>query len=415
MGDYFPNKLDFEIVKTKFLKLTEVINSEKHGNDRLTPEAVAMGFLQVANAAMTRPIRTLSEGRGFETSSHNLACFGGAGGQHATAVARDLGIRKILIHRMSSILSAYGMALADVVVEVQEPESVAFNKDSVPRLRQRIEGLRAKAAEGLISQGFTAKQIVHENFLNMRYRGSDTALMIPQPENIEGFADAFTTRHLREFGFTQPREILVDDIRIRSVGRGIDIQVASPFEELKDLKPAYISEKDTASKRMVFFEKEGWVNTCVYHLGNLPRGRKIHGPAMIIDATQTIVLDPASEATILSEHVIIELLDTEKKKIGIESIDPIHLSVFGHRFMSVAEQVCLFLVLAFQSLTRANRWVRQCKRHRYQPISRRDLIIHAQYSPQTVVSLPMPLIFQHTLDPCHMPLHTRLESMPKAS
>src|SRR5271163_3475061 len=143
LGDYFPNKLDFEVVKTKFLKLTEIINSEKHGDDRLTPEAVAMGFLQVANAAMTRPIRTLSEGRGFETSSHNLACFGGAGGQHATAVARDLGIKRILIHRMSSILSAYGMALADVVVEVQEPESVAINIDSVPRLRQRIEGLRA--------------------------------------------------------------------------------------------------------------------------------------------------------------------------------------------------------------------------------------------------------------------------------
>jgi 5-oxoprolinase (ATP-hydrolysing) len=340
LGDYFPNKLDFEVVKTKFLKLTEVINSEKHGDDRLSPEAVAMGFLQVANAAMTRPIRTLSEGRGFETSSHNLACFGGAGGQHATAVARDLGIKRILIHHMSSILSAYGMALADVVVEVQEPESVAFSKDSVPRLRQRIENLRGKAAEDLTSQGFATEQIVHESFLNMRYRGSDTALMIPQPENIEGFADAFTTRHRREFGFTQPREILVDDIRIRSVGRGMDIQVASPFEELENLKHVYIGEQEAASKRMVYFEKEDWVNTCVYHLGDLPRGRKISGPAMIIDATQTIVLDPASEATILSEHVIIELLDTEKKKIGIESVDPIHLSVFGHRFMSVAEQVC---------------------------------------------------------------------------
>jgi 5-oxoprolinase (ATP-hydrolysing) len=91
-----------------------------------SPEEVAMGFLSVANAAMTRPIRTLSEGRGYETAAHNLACFGGAGGQHATAVARDLGIKRVLIHRLSSILSAYGMALADVVVEVQEPESVAF-------------------------------------------------------------------------------------------------------------------------------------------------------------------------------------------------------------------------------------------------------------------------------------------------
>lgn len=339
LGDYFPNKLDFDIVKTKFLKLMEVINSEKHGDEQLTPEAVAVGFLQVANAAMTRPIRTLSEGRGFETSSHNLACFGGAGGQHATAVARDLGIRRILIHRMSSILSAYGMALADVVVEVQEPESVAFGTESIPRLRQRIESLREKATERLNSQGFTQKQIVHESFLNMRYRGSDTALMIPQPETIEGFGDAFTARHHREFGFTQPREILVDDIRIRGIGKGMDVQVASPFEEMKELVPSNIGENEPTSKRRVYFEKEGWVETCIYHLWSLPKGRKIRGPAIIIDATQTIVLDPASEATILTDHVVIELLDTEKKKIGTNSVDPVHLSVFGHRFMSIAEQV----------------------------------------------------------------------------
>ena len=84
LSDYFPNKLDVDIVREKFLALTKEVNSEKSGDDQLLPEEVAMGFLSVANAAMTRPIRTLSEGRGFETSAHNLACFGGAGGQHAT-------------------------------------------------------------------------------------------------------------------------------------------------------------------------------------------------------------------------------------------------------------------------------------------------------------------------------------------
>jgi 5-oxoprolinase (ATP-hydrolysing) len=330
------------------LDLTQIVNEEKHGSDRLSPESVAMGFLQVANAAMTRPIRTLSEGRGFETSSHNLACFGGAGGQHATAVARDLGIKRILIHRMSSVLSAYGMALADVVVEVQEPESAAFDKDSITRIRERFDGLRAKAANGLLSQGFTKRQIAHENFLNMRYKGSDTAFMISQPEHIENFAEAFTTRHLREFGFTQPREILVDDIRVRSVGKGMDFRASSPFQELKTLKASYLAADEAVSKRRVYFEKEGWVETYVYHLANLSKGQKIRGPAMIIDETQTIIIDPASEAIILSEHVLIELLDTEKNKIGSDYVDPIHLSVFGHRFMSIAEQVCFPLLLPFR-------------------------------------------------------------------
>jgi 5-oxoprolinase (ATP-hydrolysing) len=340
LSDYFPNKLDFEVTKSKFLALTKEVNADKHGSDQLSPEEVAMGFLSVANASMTRPIRTLSEGRGFETAAHNLACFGGAGGQHATAVARDLGIRRVLIHRLSSILSAYGMALADVVVEVQEPESVAFSKDSVPRISQRIEGLRERALEGLVSQGFNAKQVVHENFLNMRYRGSDTSMMISQPENIESFADAFTKRHMQEFGFTQPRDIMVDDIRIRSVGRGMDVQTTSAFEQLDGVTDMpYLGQSHAASTRKVYFEKEGWVDTNVYELGGLPKDRRIRGPAIIIDATQTIVLDPAAEATILVEHVVIELLDTEKQKIGVESVDPIRLSVFGHRFMSVAEQM----------------------------------------------------------------------------
>ncbi len=80
-------------------------------------------------------------------------------------------------------------------------------------------------------------------------------------------------------------------------------------------------------------------DTPVFLLEKVEVGEMVEGPAMIIDATQTIVLDPASEATVLAYHVIIELLDTEKARIGIDSVDPIQLSVFSHRFTSVAEQV----------------------------------------------------------------------------
>ncbi|KZF20095.1 putative 5-oxoprolinase [Xylona heveae TC161] len=339
LQDYFPRPLDYDSVQKQMLHLTDQVNAEKVGGAKLTPEEVAMGFLQVANAAMTRPIRTLSEGRGFETSSHNLACFGGAGGQHATAVARDLGIRRVLIHRLSSILSAYGMALADVVVEVREPEAVAYDESTIQRIRTRLDGLCAKATEGLVSQGFQPHQVSHECFLNMRYRGSDTALMIPEPEDGTKFDEAFVARHQREFGFTQPREILVDDLRVRGIGKGVEVEQSSPFEQLRGLKPIYIDAAEASSVQKVYFENEGWMETPIFHLAKLTRDRKIRGPAMIIDETQTIVLDPASEATILQAHVIIELLDTSKSKLGTKNVDPIALSVFGHRFMNVAEQM----------------------------------------------------------------------------
>ncbi|CZR56840.1 probable oxoprolinase [Phialocephala subalpina] len=340
LPDFFPTKLDFEIVKSKFLVLTETINAEKDGLSQLTPEEVANGFITVANASMARPIRNISEGRGFDTSTHNLACFGGAGGQHAVAVARDLGIKRVLVPRLSSILSAYGMALADIEVDLQEPESVVFNEASSSRISQRLDSLKAKALAKLASQGFQETQVTHHCFLNMRYSGSDTALMVQESDADGDFGTAFTKRHMREFGFTQPREILVDDIRVRSVGNTIGIQTSNPFQELEDLDSTlYIGQADAASTRKVYFEKTGWVDTLIFHLDNLPLARKIAGPSIIIDSTQTIVVDPASEATILSEHVIVDLLDTDRKAISSKVVDPIHLSVFGHRFMSIAEQM----------------------------------------------------------------------------
>lgn len=89
--------LDYEIVREKFEELTERINRESGSS--LTPYEVACGFINVANSAMARPIRALTEQRGFMTSDHNLSCFGGAGGQHATALAALLGMHVVIVHK----------------------------------------------------------------------------------------------------------------------------------------------------------------------------------------------------------------------------------------------------------------------------------------------------------------------------
>ncbi len=75
-----PPPLDLKTVRDKFEALTRQINNDRQGSAQVTAEEVAMGFISVAIAAMTRPICTLSEGRGYETAAHNLASFGGAGG-----------------------------------------------------------------------------------------------------------------------------------------------------------------------------------------------------------------------------------------------------------------------------------------------------------------------------------------------
>ncbi|KAH3909551.1 hypothetical protein HBH56_157960 [Parastagonospora nodorum] len=338
--DLFPRPLDKDVVKEKFEALTMQINEEKAGATSFTSEEVAMGFLNVANATMTRPIRTLSEGRGFEAGAHNLGCFGGAGGQHAVAVARDLGIQRVIIPRYSSILSAYGMALADVVIENQEPETINFSGQALDHLQSRFDRLCAQGVRSLQSQGFSPDQVKHELFLSMRYQGSDTSLMISHPGSLANFEDAFVARHQQEFGFTQTRSTIVDDVRVRSIGQGADFKLSNPFEELRKarLTPPATPSKPRASTK-VYFEGNGWTETALLYLDDLAVGSTVRGPAMVVDKTQTIVLDPSSAATVLPEHLVLEILDVDAPEVTTDAVDPVQLSIFGHRFMSVAEQM----------------------------------------------------------------------------
>ncbi|KAL3482417.1 Hydantoinase B/oxoprolinase-domain-containing protein [Aspergillus californicus] len=339
--DFFPRKLDLDIVKEKFSALAEFVNTEKDGGEPFTPETLALGFLAIANATMTRPIRTLSEGRGYGAASHNLGSFGGAGGQHAVFIARDLGIKRAIIPCYSSILSAYGMALADVVVENQEPAAITFSKEAVAEVKARLGSLSSRGSKGLEAQGFDADSTEHECFLNMRYQGSDTSLMISlSSDNVEDAGNAFTARHTQEFGFSQSRDILIDDVRVRSVGKSRVLNISSPFEELKKHSDSNITPFPTPIfTREIFFEKRGWTQTPVYGLKTISAGVHIPGPAMIIDKTQTIVVDPLSKAIILPEHVILEVYRADEQSVTTDVVDPVQLSVFGHRFMTVAEQM----------------------------------------------------------------------------
>lgn len=148
-----------------------------HHQTPLSIEEIAMGFIFVANEAMCRPIRALTQSRGYDTSKHVLACFGGAGGQHACSIARDLGMSKIVIHKYAGILSAYGMALADVVFETQEPCGLEYSLTNVDAIRTRLNVLAQQSRIHLRNQGFDDDHIVIEPFLHLRYDATDTAIM----------------------------------------------------------------------------------------------------------------------------------------------------------------------------------------------------------------------------------------------
>jgi 5-oxoprolinase (ATP-hydrolysing) len=230
LPEYFPSifgptedmPLDASIARKKFAELTQQINKETGGS--MTPEEVANGFIDVANEAMSRPVRAITEARGHDTATHNLAVFGGAGGQHACELAKKLDIKRAIIHRHSSILSAYGMALAEVVQEMQEPSSEALSEEAISKIYLRIEGLKTAVRGSLLAQGVEDQAIRYDVYLHLRYEGTETQLMILQPADGD-FRAAFEREHLRELAFLFPatRKVLVDDIRVRGVGASSEV------------------------------------------------------------------------------------------------------------------------------------------------------------------------------------------------
>ena len=352
-GAHEDEGLDAAASEAALRQLAEQVNREtgKH----MGVDEVAYGFLTVANEAMTRPIRSITEAKGHDSSKHRLATFGGAGGQHAVAIAEALGIRQILVHRYSSVLSAYGMALADVVDERQEPDSAVWRDggDVVRELQRKMDRLRQKSRDALRDQGFDDDQISFEEYLNMRYRGTESALMIIKPDGGDAdggdwaFGSAFVRQHRYEFGFTlDDRDIIVDDVRVRGTGKSFRYEEKSVDQQLKDIKKRDLApgEKRHAEAR-VYFEG-GRLDTPVYRLGDLAVGDSIRGPAVLADGTQTIVVTPQSRALMLATHVVIDIAEDEsgRDRDGQDAsserqVDPVMLSVFGHRFMAIAEQM----------------------------------------------------------------------------
>ncbi|KAF1344993.1 5-oxoprolinase [Delphinella strobiligena] len=353
LPEYFPKifgpkedqPLDREVTTQKFLALTEDINNEQRSNGAATfsPEEVALGFLKVANEGMARPIRALTEARGHDTSSHHLACFGGAGGQHACSVAEVLGISRVIIHQYSSILSAYGMSLADVVHECQRPAAITYSPQTQELLRAQLEELSAEASLQLQDQGFGLDHIHYDSYLNMRYGGSSSSLMVLRGSSWD-FKSAFEERHKREFGFLfEDKPIIVDDIRVRAIGSAHTKSEDSPYAQMKAIEHLRTGSAMPNGTNQVYFAETGLVSTPVFDLKALALGSKIVGPALIIDKTQTMIVVPGATANILKSCVVVDLAkkSMHDQAISVEKheFSPIQLSIFGHRFMSIAEQM----------------------------------------------------------------------------
>ncbi|MCI5164469.1 MAG: 5-oxoprolinase, partial [Candidatus Electrothrix sp. AX5] len=256
--------------------------------------------------------------------------------QHACSVARILGIRKVVVHRFSGILSACGMGMADTTVDRRQPAAAELGTDTLRIMREKLARLRAATEQELLDQGILPRRITSQCFLNLRYADTDTALMIAEPKDGE-YGAAFKATYEREFGFTlQDRAILIDDLRVRSAGQAgrVEKQLITEVDAESEAIPV-----QQALVPVWFSFKEGEQDTPLYRLDELRAGHEIPGPAILIQDTATIVVEPDCFARISSYGDVKIQVGIRQQEAISTAVDPVRLSVFANLFMSIAEQM----------------------------------------------------------------------------
>ena len=324
--------LDAEAVREKFAELQARIR-EATGDER-APEQVAQGFLAIAVENMANAIKRISIARGYDVTKYVLNSFGGAGGQHACLVADALGITTVLLHPFAGVLSALGIGLADLRVTKEQTVGSRFEPGALPDLAQVLDRLAGEAEADLAAQGVPAERVATERRLHLRYEGTDASLEVPFGAHDRVLAD-FEAAHKQRFGFVTPgKTMIAEAAAVEAVGTAEGLGGGRVAEAAAGA-PA---EPEAMGRAWM---DGAWRDTPVYRRERLAAGQKIAGPAILIEATATTVIEPGWTAE-LTPRADIVLHRTEARlgagEIGT-AVDPVMLEIFNNLFMSIAEQM----------------------------------------------------------------------------
>jgi len=338
--DFFPpvfgpnadQPLDADIVREKFIALTEEINIATDGDK--TPEEVAEGFLYIAVENMANAIKKISVQRGYDVSGYVLTSFGGAGGQHACMVADSLGIKKILLHPYAGVLSAFGMGLADLRIMKEQAIEVPLETKNLIHIAEPLTQMMTVGEDEMEAQGVPRTRISTQKKLHIRYEGSDTAMVVNDGD-METIIGNFENAHKQRFGFISPEKaLIVEAVSVEVVGKSEEVSQPLLSATDPDSKPSAIKTAslfaEGAAHECQFFDRDA-----------LQPGQKISGPAIIVEKTGTTVVEQGwqAELTVRADLVLTRVVELERVKAIGTSVDPVMLEVFNNLFMNVAEQM----------------------------------------------------------------------------
>ncbi|ABM61516.1 hydantoinase B/oxoprolinase family protein [Halorhodospira halophila] len=342
--------LDAEGVHERFAELAERIHAET--GDAREPVAVAAGFRRIAVENMAQAIKRISVQRGYDVTRYALNCFGGAGGQHACAVADVLGIRTVFVHPLAGVLSAYGMGLADITAISQRTVEAPLEPASAPQLADVIDELAAEARAGLATQGLAGEAATLRVRAHVRYAGTDTALEVPGSDDVAEVDAAFARLHRQRFGFT-----LDDRPRVLEALSVEAIHHAAAEEAGEGEAPAPKAPPQPLA-RVTAWDGQRMAEQPVYARADLLPGTRLSGPAILQEENATTVIDAGWEAEVTGgDQLILRRSVTaeagqpvQTPQVDTRRPDPVLLEVFNNLFRSIAEQMGTTLAGTAQSV-----------------------------------------------------------------
>jgi N-methylhydantoinase A len=283
---------------------TQALKSRIADPFKMTVTAAADGILRIAVTAMSYAVKGVTTERGLDAGDFALVAYGGAGPLHAVAVAREIGIRKVIIPHAPGVFSAFGMLFSDLRYDYVRTWYTRLDDAAFADLEAVYTTLEDQGRAAIASTSVTPSKVVIKRAMDMRYVGQEHAVTVDLPMSVFAREDRkaikrhFDEMHALRYGTSAPEE-RAEIVSLRSTVTGL--MKKPPQGKITRGQKAPPKAADTG-KRKVYFAEDGkagrFVDTPTFRRAELRAGNRIAGPALVEEHASTTVLLPGDVLTV---------------------------------------------------------------------------------------------------------------------
>lgn len=285
-------------------KVRNAVLSRVANRFEMTVEEAALGIIRIADSNMLNALKLVSVRKGHDPRDFALIAFGGGGPMHAPILAKELGVKKVIIPIAASVFSAWGMLMTDLRRDLIQTYVKRVSDLDASDINQKWIELERQALNQYAVDGFTSSSLVFVRYANMRYVGQEHTVKVVVPSELwdpaafSEIVERFHALHHKTYTFRldeAPTEIV--DLHLTAFAR-----VSKPAlkkldkREGIDLRALLVNAR--IEHRPVFYEESGWLNTPVYSRKALCPGTLVEGPAIVEEKTTSTVLHPGQSLVV---------------------------------------------------------------------------------------------------------------------